>query len=87
MEYQNLNKEDFDAVVLGEVTHYALWLEDELNNIISDYFIIIICLHVYWQKVPITEMRGLPCFRWNWSFSEKEPCWACSKNRERGEWA
>ena len=39
MEYQNLNKEDFDAVVTGELTHYALWLEEEVNNIISDYFI------------------------------------------------
>jgi hypothetical protein len=39
MEYQNLNKEDFDAVVTGELTHYALWLEEELNKIISNYFI------------------------------------------------
>jgi hypothetical protein len=34
-----MNKEDFDAVVTGELTHYALWLEEEVNNIISDYFI------------------------------------------------
>lgn len=39
MEYKALNKEDFDAVVTGELTHYALWLEGELNNIISEYFI------------------------------------------------
>ena len=39
MEYRNLGKEDFDAVVTGEITHYALWLEEELNGIISDYFI------------------------------------------------
>ena len=39
MEYQDLNKEDFDAVVTGELTHYALWLEGEVNSIISDYFI------------------------------------------------
>ncbi len=39
MEYKNLSKEDFDAIVTGELTHYALWLEDELNDIISDYFI------------------------------------------------
>jgi hypothetical protein len=39
MEYPNMNKEDFDAVVTGELTHYALWLEEEVNNIISDYFV------------------------------------------------
>jgi len=39
MEYRNLSKGDFDAVVTGEITHYALWLEEELNEIISDYFI------------------------------------------------
>ena len=39
MEYSNLDKEDFDAIVTGELTHYALWLEEELNDIISDYFI------------------------------------------------
>ena len=38
MEYDDLVKEDFDAVVTGELTHYALWLEDELNRIIMSYF-------------------------------------------------
>jgi hypothetical protein len=37
--YSKLNKEDFDAIVTGEVTHYALWLEEELNGIIADYFV------------------------------------------------
>ena len=27
MDYHNLSHEDFDAVVTGEMTHYALWFE------------------------------------------------------------
>jgi len=38
MDYEELGQEDFDAIVTGELTHYALWLEDELNNIITGYF-------------------------------------------------
>jgi hypothetical protein len=38
MKYTELSKEDFDAIVTGELTHYALWLEDELNGLICDYF-------------------------------------------------
>ena len=39
MNYSKLDREDFDAIVTGELTHYAIWLEDELNGIICDYFI------------------------------------------------
>jgi hypothetical protein len=39
MKYEELNHEDFDAIVTGELTHYALWLEDVINGIISEYFI------------------------------------------------
>lgn len=38
VEYEKLSKEDFDALVTGELTHNAIWLEDELVEIISDYF-------------------------------------------------
>jgi len=38
MDYADLEKEDFDAIVTGEMTHYALWLEGEINGIISDHF-------------------------------------------------
>jgi hypothetical protein len=38
MNYEELGQEDFDAVVTGELTHYALCLEDELNDIITRYF-------------------------------------------------
>ena len=38
MKYENLDKEEFDAIVTGELTHYALWLEDELNDIITGFF-------------------------------------------------
>lgn len=39
MNYRDLSREDFDAVVTGELTHYALWLEEEIIGIISDYFL------------------------------------------------
>lgn len=39
MDYRALSKEDFDAIVTGELTHYAIRLEDELVGIISDYFV------------------------------------------------
>ena len=38
IKYEDLDKADFDAIVTGELTHYALWHEGELNNIIEDYF-------------------------------------------------
>jgi hypothetical protein len=39
MDYYSLSKEDFDSVVTGDMTHYALWLEDVANGIICEYFI------------------------------------------------
>ncbi len=39
MKYEQLKHEDFDAIVTGELTHYALWLEEEINGIILEYFI------------------------------------------------
>lgn len=38
MDYESLNKEDFDAIVTGELTHFALWFEDHLSRLISAYF-------------------------------------------------
>lgn len=29
----------FDALVTGELTHHAIWLEGEIDNIICDYFV------------------------------------------------
>lgn len=40
MEYQELSLEDFDALVTGELTHYAIWLEGAVGQIIMDYFLI-----------------------------------------------
>jgi hypothetical protein len=37
--YGHFSKEDFDAIVTGELTHYAIWLEDEINRLITDYFV------------------------------------------------
>lgn len=39
MNYDNLSHQDFDAVVTGEITHYALWFEEEVTGIIADYFL------------------------------------------------
>jgi|SRR5215203_3688493 len=38
MEYEELDREDFDAIVTGELTHLAIYMEEELNKIICDYF-------------------------------------------------
>lgn len=39
MDYSQLSPEDFDALVTGELTHFAIWLEGELIGIISDHFV------------------------------------------------
>jgi len=39
MDYTALNQEEFDAVVTGELTHLAIWLEGELDHVISGYFV------------------------------------------------
>jgi hypothetical protein len=39
MIYRELSKEDFDAIVTGELTHVAIWLEGEVHGIICDYFV------------------------------------------------
>lgn len=38
-KYSKLSQEDFDAIVTGELTHYNMWLEDEIDGIICGYFI------------------------------------------------
>ncbi|WP_124646813.1 hypothetical protein [Burkholderia contaminans] len=38
MNYKNLSREDFDAIVTGELTHYAIWLEDEIVQILADHY-------------------------------------------------
>ncbi|BCD95863.1 hypothetical protein [Marinagarivorans cellulosilyticus] len=39
MNYEDLTQEEFDVFVTGELTHRALALEDQVNAIISEYFI------------------------------------------------
>jgi hypothetical protein len=36
--YEKLPHEDFDAIVTGELAHFAIWLENALIDIISDFF-------------------------------------------------
>ncbi|MBU2768015.1 hypothetical protein HAP94_17995 [Acidithiobacillus ferrivorans] len=38
MNYRNLSKEDFDAIVTGELTHYSIWMENVLIDLISTQF-------------------------------------------------
>jgi hypothetical protein len=38
MKYKDLSQEDFDAIVTGELTHYAIWFDGALGQIIMDYF-------------------------------------------------
>src|SRR5213594_3037158 len=39
MDYTNLSRIDFDAVVTGELSHRILGLEESVNGIIGDFFI------------------------------------------------
>lgn len=39
IDYEKLTDEDFDAVVTGEISHYAIWLEQELIGVIADHFV------------------------------------------------
>ncbi|OFV79644.1 MAG: hypothetical protein A2Y78_01235 [Acidobacteria bacterium RBG_13_68_16] len=39
MDYATLERDEFDAVVTGELTHYALWLEGGLDSLLCDYFL------------------------------------------------
>ena len=39
MQYEKLSPREFDAVVTGEATHLATWFEDELVDLICDYFV------------------------------------------------
>jgi hypothetical protein len=39
MKYDDLDRIWFDAIVTGELTHYALWFEEQLELFISAYFI------------------------------------------------
>lgn len=38
MNYRELSKEEFDAIVTGELAHQVIWFEGELIGIILDYF-------------------------------------------------
>jgi len=39
MDYVTLSREEFDAVVTGELTHYSLWFEQAIVQIITTYFV------------------------------------------------
>ena len=39
MRYEDLGKEDFDAIVTGELTHYAIWMEDEINRLVTGFIV------------------------------------------------
>lgn len=63
MNYHELDKEDFDAIVTGELTHYSLWLEEEINDFICDYF-----------RVPLSrfnDFKRLLLYRDGLTFQDK----------------
>jgi len=39
MKYEDLDQEVFDAIVSGELTHYAIWMENEINRLITRYLV------------------------------------------------
>ena len=39
MKYEDLSKEEFDAIVTGELTHRSLRMEAEINELITDFFV------------------------------------------------
>jgi hypothetical protein len=36
--YRKMTREEFDAIVTGELTHHVAWLESELETAIENYF-------------------------------------------------
>jgi len=38
VQYTKHNRQDFDAIVTGELAHYAIWMEEALAQIIASYF-------------------------------------------------
>jgi hypothetical protein len=39
MDYRKLAREDFDAIVTGELTHYAVWIEVQLQDALCNFFV------------------------------------------------
>ena len=63
MRYEDLDKEDFDAIVTGELTHYAIWMEDEINRLLTDYFV--------GDKSKSKDFRRLFLYRDGLTFQDK----------------
>jgi len=63
MRFEDLDKEDFDAIVTGELTHYAIWMEDEINRLITDYFVS--------DKSKSKDFRRLLLYRDGLTFQDK----------------
>ncbi len=39
IDYSKLSKHDFDVIITGQLIHYCLHLESEINNFLKDYFL------------------------------------------------
>lgn len=63
MKYEELSQEDFDAIVTGELTHYAIWFDGAIGQIIMDYFLI--------DKVRRPDFERLILFREGLTFQDK----------------
>lgn len=63
MKYEELSQEDFDAIVTGELTHYAIWFDVAIGQIIMDYFLI--------DKSIRSDFERLILFRDGLTFQDK----------------
>ncbi|WP_299228927.1 hypothetical protein [uncultured Psychroserpens sp.] len=63
MEYEDLDIEDFDAIVTGELTHSALWMETLLNNLIAEFFEV--------PQTRINDFKRLMLLRDGLNFQDK----------------
>lgn len=63
MKYEDLSQEDFDAIVTGELTHYAIWFDGAIGQIIMDYFLI--------DKSKRADFERLILFREGLTFQDK----------------
>lgn len=62
MSYDHLSREDFDAIVTGELAHFAIWLEGEVIELIAEHFV---------TKDKRADFKRLLLFRDGLTFQDK----------------
>ena len=56
IEYETLTPDEFDAVVTGELTHYAILFENRINDFLVSYLGILKSRLIYSNGSSYTEM-------------------------------